>query len=203
MKLYDTKLAPNPRRVRIFLAEKGIDVPIEEISIMKGEHKTPDYRKLSPLAQVPTLVLDDGQTMTESITICRYFEALHPDPPLFGADPVAVAMIDMWQRRIELLWMMSVAMHFRHCHPAMAQLENQNKEWGEDNKTRVLKMMKFFDGQIADREFIAGDFSVADITALCTIDFGIMARITIPDEHKNLKAWHERLSARPSAQAGM
>ncbi len=202
MKLYDSKLAPNPRRVRVFLAEKGIDLPIEQVSIMEGEHKKPDYIKVSPLSQVPALELDDGRTITESMAICRYFEALHPDPPLFGRDPVEVATINMWQRRIELLWMGAVAMHFRHCHPAMAALENQNKAWGEDNKKRVLKMMKFFDQQMDGKEFIAGDFSVADISALCTIDFGFMARIEIPDDHKNLQAWHDRLSARPSAQAG-
>ncbi len=204
MKLYDTPLAPNPRRVRIFLAEKGIDIPTETVSIMDGEHKQPDYMKISPLAQVPAMELDDGAAMTESIAICRYFEALHPDPPLFGTDALSAAMIEMWQRRVELLWLSTVAMHFRHCHPAMAALENQNKDWGEESKRRAQKMMKFFDQQMADKEFIAGDFSVADISAICTMDFGFMARIEIPDDHKNLQAWHDRLSARPSVQkAGM
>ena len=208
MKLYDTHMAPNPRRVRIFLAEKNIpvgsdDIEIESLSIMKGEHKKDDYRQISPLSQVPALQLDDGEVLTESIAICRYFEELHPNPILFGSTALDKAVIEMWNRRCELLLFMPVAMHFRHCHPAMAQLEKQNQQWGELNKKRALKIMDFINSQMKDRDWLSKNFSIADITALVALDFASATQCEIPDELGNLKAYHQRLSARPSAKAGM
>ncbi len=202
MKLYNTKGAPNPRRVLIYLAEKGLTdtIELEEISIMKGEHKQPAYREKSPLGQTPCLVLDDGTSMTESIAICRYLEALHHEPPLFGTKPKQIALIDMWSRRFELSLFIAVAMHFRHTHPAMAELEQQNKEWGLLNKERGIKMMKFVDRSLAGKEFIAGDYSFADIVGLTTLDFATATGIPIPDELENLSAYHQRLLARPSAK---
>ena len=203
MKFYGSKGAPNPRRVLIFLAEKGVEVPVEEVSIMKGEHKTPEYRKISPLAQVPALVLDNGEAITESIAICRYFEMIHPEPALFGADPIEITKIEMWQRRFEMLLFSQVAMHFRHCHPAMAELEQQNHDWGKLNHTRALKVMSFIDNALEDREFITDHYSIADITALVSLDFAAATRTPIPEECANLAAYHKRLAQRPSAQAGV
>ena len=209
MKLYNTKGATNPRRVLIYLAEKGLlgkidGLEIEDIAILKGEHKTPEYRKISPLSQVPCLVFDDGSTLTESVAICRYFEALYPTPPLFGRDNKEAALVEMWVRRIDMLFLMPVAMHFRHLHPAMAQLEKQIEEWGKLNKARVESMMGFFDKHLADKEFLLGDYySFADIMALATLDFATATKIPIPEELTSLIAYHERLRARPSAKEGI
>ena len=166
MIFYDGGGAPNPRRVRVFLSEKNIEIPIKSIDIMKGDHKKNDYKKISPLSQVPALELDDGSYITESIAICRYLEALNPEPNLFGSDPFEIANIEMWQRRLELLLMIPIASVFRHGHPAMAHLEDQVPEWSEANKPKVVKFLRWLDIQIAGKEFICSDrYTVADITA--------------------------------------
>ena len=200
MILHEFAPAPNPRRVRIFLNEKGIDIATEQIDIMKGEHKKDDYKKMSPLSQVPTLELDDGTFITESIAICRYFEALHPEPNLLGKDPKEIAIVEMWQRRIELLLMMGIANTYRHGHPAMAALENQVKEWSEASRPRVIKMLHWFDKQMENKEYICLDrYTIADISALVCFDFAKWPQIDIPDDCKNLKSYYERLNSRPSA----
>ena len=200
MILHEFAPAPNPRRVRIFLNEKGIDIATEQIDIMKGEHKKDDYKKMSPLSQVPTLELDDGTFITESIAICRYFEALHPEPNLLGKDPKEIAIVEMWQRRIELLLMMGIANTYRHGHPAMAALENQVKEWSEASRPRVIKMLHWFDNQMENKEYICLDrYTIADISALVCFDFAKWPQIDIPDDCKNLKSYYERLNSRPSA----
>ena len=202
MILHEFAPAPNPRRVRIFLNEKGIDIATEQIDIMKGEHKKDDYKKMSPLSQVPTLELDDGTYITESIAICRYFEALHPEPNLLGNDPKEIAIVEMWQRRIELLLMMGIANTYRHGHPAMAALENQVKEWSEASRPRVIKMLHWLDKQMENKEYICLDrYTIADISALVCFDFAKWPQIDIPDDCKNLKSYYERLNSRPSASA--
>ena len=202
MKLYSTTGAPNPRRVRIFLHEKGIEVPTKQIDIMKGEHKKKEYKKASPLSQVPTLELDDGTFITESIAICRYFEALHPEPSLMGDNAEEIAIIEMWQRRFELLLMIGIANTYRHGHPAMAALEDQIKEWSEASRPRVIKMMYWFDKQIEDKEFIClNKFTIADISALVCFDFAKWPKIEIPSDCINLLNYYERLNSRPSAKA--
>ena len=202
MILHEFAPAPNPRRVRIFLNEKGIDIATEQIDIMKGEHKKDDYKKMSPLSQVPTLELDDGTYITESIAICRYFEALHPEPNLLGKDPKEIAIVEMWQRRIELLLMMGIANTYRHGHPAMVALENQVKEWSEASRPRVIKMLHWFDKQMENKEYICLDrYTIADISALVCFDFAKWPQIDIPDDCKNLKSYYERLNSRPSASA--
>src|SRR5262249_52812225 len=123
MKLYDSKLAPNPRRARIFLAEKGISVPTEQIDITTQQHKTPEYTAINQMPRMPALVLDDGTIITESIAFCRYFEMLHPEPPLFGVGPKDAAVVEMWNRRAEMNFFANVAAVFRHTHPAMKELE--------------------------------------------------------------------------------
>ena len=202
MKLYEDQRAPNPRRVRVFLAEKGIDVPRRQLDIMAGEHKAPPLSVLNPFERLPILELDDGQVICESLAICRYFEAVQPDPPLFGAGALDQAMVEMWQRRVELSLFMPVSFAFRHGHPRMAGLEvPQVKEWGEANLAKIPKMLDYFDGELGQREFVAGDrFSVADITALCAVDFMKVVRLSL-DGHENLRRWHAEVSGRPSASA--
>jgi glutathione S-transferase len=203
MKLYDSKMAPNPRRTRIFLAEKGIEVPTEQVDMMKMEHRTPEYTAINPLQRMPALVLDDGTVISESLAICRYFEALQPEPPLFGRGAKEIAVVEMWSRRVENNFFATVAAVFRHLHPAMKELEvPQVPAWAEANKPRVTWFLELLDVELAKREFIAGDrFSVADITALCTVDFMKPARLTIPEGAANVKRWHAAVSARPSARA--
>ncbi|HMJ29913.1 MAG TPA: glutathione S-transferase [Xanthobacteraceae bacterium] len=203
MKLYDSKMAPNPRRTRIFLAEKGIDVPTEQVDMMKMEHRTPEYTAINPLQRMPALVLDDGTVITESLAICRYFEALQPEPPLFGVGAKESALVEMWSRRVENNFFATVAAVFRHLHPAMKELEvPQVPAWAEANRPRVTAFLELLDGELAKREFIAGDrFSIADITALCTVDFMKPARLTVPEGAANVRRWHAAVAARPSAKA--
>ena len=202
MILYEFAQAPNPRRVRIFLNEKGIDIPTKQVDLMKGEHKKDEYKKMSPLSQVPTLELDDGTYITESIAICRYFEALYPEPNLLGKDPKEIAIIEMWQRRIELLLMIGIANTYRHGHPAMAALEDQVKEWSEASRPRVIKMLHWFEKQMENKEYICLDrYTIADISALVCFDFAKWPKIDIPDDCNNLKNYYERLNSRASASA--
>lgn len=203
MKLYDSKVAPNPRRTRIFLAEKGISVPMEQVDIGAKEHKTADYAAVNPLQRMPALVLDDGTVITESIAICRYFEVLQPEPPLFGVGAKDIALVEMWNRRCELNLFFPVAHVFRHTHPAMKELEvPQVPDWAEANKPKIAEFLAILDNQLKDNEFIAGKrYTVADITALCAVDFSKPARVTISEDLTNLKRWREVVSARPSAKA--
>lgn len=203
MILIEDNRAPNPRRVRVFLAEKGIEVERRHIDIMAEEHKTPEMVRRNPFMRIPVLELDDGTCIAEAMAICRYFEALNPEPALFGKTPLEIGLIDMWQRRIELQLMHPIAFAFRHSHPRMAHLEvPQIKEWSEVNVGRVEAVLDFLNGELASRQFIAGDsFSVADIDALCAVDFMRVARVALKDEHTHLKRWHDEVSARPSAAA--
>jgi glutathione S-transferase len=203
MKLYDSKQAPNPRRARIFLAEKGITVPTEQVDIMAKQHKTPEYAAINPLQRMPALVLDGGTVITESIAICRYFEALQPEPPLFGVGAEEIALVEMWNRRVEHGMFFPVAQVFRHTHPAMKELEvPQVPDWAEANKPRILEFLRVLDDDLKNTRFIAGDrYTVADITALCAVDFMKPARVAVPDDFANVKRWHADVSARPSAKA--
>ncbi len=203
MLLYEDNRAPNPRRVRIFLAEKDIEVERRHIDIMAAEHKAADMLARNPMARTPFLELDDGRVIAESIAICRYFEALQPEPVLFGRDPVEIAMVEMWQRRVEQNLMMPVSFAFRHGNPRMAHLETpQIPAWAEANRPKIIEALAFLDGELETRAFIAGDaYSVADITALCAIDFMRVLKLAPGDEHPNLRRWHGEVSARPSARA--
>ncbi len=201
MKLYTTTLAPNPRRVRIFMEEKGIEIPVQEISIMEGEHKQEEYKKISPSSKVPALELDDGTVITESMAICRYLELLHPEPALFGSSKVEQAKIEMESRRIELELMLPIASAFRHTHPAAAALENpQIEEYGIAQRENAINRLDLLDEELGEQKFIAGDdYSVADITALCAIDFGGLAQIEVPSSLVNLSRWLENMRSRPSS----
>ena len=203
MKILETRLAPNPRRVRIFLAEKGIEVPFEQVDLMKGDLKTDAFTKLNKLQRVPVMVLDDGTSICESIAICRYFEELQPNPALFGTGPLGRAQVEMWQRRMELGLLNSVASAFRHLHPAMASLEvPQVAAWGEANKPRALEMLHLLDDQLGANRYVAGDaYSVADITAMVAIDFMKPARVARPEGLAHLERWYGEVTSRPSAKA--
>src|ERR1700685_2147762 len=201
MKLYDYGRAPNPRRVRIFLAEKGIKVPSEQVDLGKLEHRSEAYSAINPMQRVPTLVLDDGTVMRESVASGRSFEGVQPEPALFGRGAVASALVEMWNRRAELHLLAPVSSVFQHLHPAMKLMVNpQVAEWGEANKPRVFDFLKFLDRELKDRPYLAGaNFTVADITALVAVDFMRVSKMTVPDDLANVRRWHEAVSARPSA----
>jgi glutathione S-transferase len=203
MKILDEKRAPNPRRVRVFLAEKGIHVPFELVEIMAGAHKQPEFAKLNPIQRVPVLILNDGTAISESIAICRYFEAIQPEPRLFGETPTEIALIEMWNRRAELNFFFPVAHYFRHTHPAMADLEvPQIPAWAEANKPRIAEIIRVFDERLSASPYLAGErFSVADITAMIATDFMKPARLVIPDDAVHFKRWYEDVSSRPSHKA--
>jgi glutathione S-transferase len=203
MKLYDGGRAPNPRRVRVYLAEKGIKIPTEQVDLGAMAHKSAAYTAINPLQRVPALVLDDGTIITESIAICRYFELLHPQPPLFGRDPKDIAIVEMWQRRVEFHLLTQVSHIFRNLHPAMAAMEvPQVPAWAEANKPRVLEFLKVLDDALGTQRFVAGDdYTVADITGLVAVDFMKPAKLAVPDTLANVRRWHAEISARPSASA--
>jgi len=203
MKILETRAAPNPRRVRIFLAEKGIEVPFEEVDLMKGALKTPEFTELNWFQRVPVLVLDDGTAIAETVAICRYFEEMRPEPALLGTGALGRAMVEMWNRRMELGLLFCVAQAFRHLHPAMAHLAvPQVAAWGEANKPRALEILGFVDRELAGRQYIAGDaFSIADITAMVAVDFMKPARIARPTDLKHLERWYREVSSRPSVKA--
>ncbi len=201
MKLYiDAGRAPNPRRVRIFLAEKGVTIPTEAVDLGAMAHRLAAYSAINPMQRLPALVLDDGTVIAESIAISRYIEALHPAPPLFGEDAREQALVEMWQRRVEFHLLTCVSQVFRHLHPAMATMEvPQVAAWGEANKPRVQDFLTFLDGELKGRAFVAGPrFSIADITAVVAIDFMKPAKLAVPEALTNLRRWHGEVSARPS-----
>ncbi len=203
MKILEQAKAPNPRRVRIFLAEKGIAVRFEQIDIMRFDQRLPEFTAANPMQQVPVLVLDDGSAISESVAICRYFEELTPDPPLMGRGALERARVEMWNRRMELGLLSRVAQAFRHTHPAMAQMEKpQVKEWGEANRGRIAEMLEMMDRALAGSTYVAGDhYSIADITALVAIDFMKPIRFERPTALAHLERWYNSVAGRPSAKA--
>jgi len=203
MKLYDGGRAPNPRRVRIFLAEQGINIPLEQVDIATHQHRADAYTAINPMQRLPALLLDDGTAIAESIAICRYFEGLDPDPPLFGRGSLECALVEMWNRRVELHLFLPVAAVFQHLHPFMKTLvDPQVPAWGEANKPRVAEFLTFLDGELKKRTYVAGEnFSVADITALVAVDFMKVSKLSVPDGLAHLRRWYQAMSARPSAAA--
>jgi glutathione S-transferase len=203
MKLYGSPTpAPNPRRVRIFLAEKGIDLPETQVDLRKREHKAPEHLARNSLGQVPTLELDDGETISETTAICRYFEEMQPEPSLFGRTATEKARVDMWVRRVEFQLTAPVSNYWRHFHPRTAALLTQYKDFGESNVGAYANAQRWLDGELESRPFLAGEaFSMADICALSTVDFAAWIGLPIDPDRKNLAAWRERVSARPSAAA--
>jgi glutathione S-transferase len=203
MKLYDNKMANSPRKVRMFMAEKNItNVKMVEINMMEGEHKTPEYRAIAPNSRIPALQLDDGTVIMESTAICRYLESLHPEPNLFGASPMEIASIEMWQARIYNELMIPLAMGFRHLHPAMSALENQNKEYGEIQKKIGIKSLKYFNSTLSESEFVAGTrYTFADIQMITTTDFFIGLNRLNLDDYPEIKRHTKLMSQRKSFTA--
>src|SRR5215203_4035611 len=203
MKLYDGGRAPNPRRVRVFLAEKGIQVPTEQVDLGAQQHKSSAFTAINPIQRVPVLVLDDGTVIGESIAICRYFEELNPEPPLFGRGAREIARIEMWSRRAELHLLFPVSHVFRHTHPAMKEMEvPQVPAWAEANKPRIADFLAVLDEELQQHPFLAGDrYSVADITGLVAVDLMKPAKLALSDELGNVRRWHKDVSSRPSASA--
>ncbi|MEW5422438.1 glutathione S-transferase family protein [Amorphus sp. 3PC139-8] len=201
MKLYDAPRAANPRRVRIFLAEKDVVIETVPVDIMAKEHLDQPFARINPMRRLPVLVLDDGTAISESVAICRYFEETHPEPPLFGRDPKEKALVEMWQRRIEFGLLFPAQYAFRHIHPAMRELEvPQVPEWGEANKAKIFSFLAFLEGEVDGNGYVVGDaFSIADITLLVAIDTLKLSKIRIPDDFARLKKWHDRIASRPSA----
>jgi glutathione S-transferase len=204
MRLYnENNPAPNPRRVRIYLAEKGIEIPMVHVRMMKREHKAEDFLAKNSLGQVPVLELDDGTAISESVAICRYLEAAHPTPALFGSNGKDQALIEMWIRRAEFQVSRPIGMVWRHADPRTAFLGGQFPDFGQANRPLATDAMHWLDRELSDgRPFIAGDhYSMADIVMLCTLDFGAFIGLGLPDDAPHLLAWHQKVSARPSASA--
>lgn len=205
MKLYDSRRAPNPRRVRWLLAEKGVtDIEIVQMDLFKNEHRDPDYLGKAGLANVPALEMDCGTTITESLAICRYLESVYPEPNLFGRDAKEAAIIEMWTRRAEMLLATPLMMAVRHGHPALAALEVQVPEVAANNRAGAERALEVFDHQLANREFIAADrVTMADIVAFVGLDFSRMVRFRPPETLLNFNRWAEAMRARPAASAGV
>ncbi len=205
MKLYDTFRAPNPRRVRWFMAEKGIsDIEILNVDLFKGEHRAADYLAKVGVANTPALELDDGTVITESVAICRYLESLYPEPNLFGRDAKEVALIEMWTRRAEMLVSNPLMMAVRHGHPALAVLETQVPEVAENNRRAAEKALALFDRQLENHPFIAGErITMADIVAAAGLDFARMVRFAVPEGMEHVARWRGEMMAREAAKAGV
>jgi len=202
MKIYDSKTAPNPRRVRMFVAEKGIQIPYEEVDLVKAINRGEEFRKKNPSGTVPVLELDDGTCISETVAICRYLEELHPNPPLMGIDAKDRAIVEMWQRRMELELLLPIADAFRQRHDFFKGKIRQLPEYAEVQKQNAEDRLARLNNELANRKFIAGDrYTIADITALCAIDFGRVSKIAIQPDQANLARWHAEVSARTSAKA--
>jgi glutathione S-transferase len=202
MKIYDFTMAPNPRRVRVFLAEKGINVPYQQVDLATGENRKPEFLKINPMGGLPVLELDDGTRIAESVAICRYFEETKPEPRLMGVDAKDKAIVEMWNRRMEFEVLSNTAQAFRNTSDFFKGRIAQVKEYGEICRAAAVKRLEWLDTVLADREFIAGPrYTIADITALIGIDFGRLTGIKVEENQKNLARWYKAVSSRPSAKA--
>lgn len=202
MKLYDFTRAPNPRRVRIFLAEKGVSVPTEQVDLFTGANRSPEGLKRNPYGGLPVLELDDGSYLAESVAICRYFEELHPQPPLMGVDTKDRAIVEMWNRRMELSLFANIGRYFQHTSEIFKNRIKQMPEVAEAAREASQAQMKLLDGLIGDRTFIAGPrYTIADITALVALGLGEAAGLKVDPGLANLTRWYGGVSARPSARA--
>ncbi len=204
MKLYDSRLAPNPRRVRWFMAEKGIDdIEIVDVDLMTGAHRTPEYVARAGMAQAPALTMDDGTTITESLAICRYLESLYPEPNMFGRDAKETAVIEMWTRRAELLAATPLMLAVRHGHPALAALETQVPEVAANNRAQAERSLQLFDRRLGESEWIGAErITIADGVLYIGMEFARLVRFKIPEELANLTRWQAAMRERSSATAG-
>ena len=201
MILYSSKLAPSPLKVLIFLKEKGIldQVKIIDLDLGKLEHKTPEYKAIAPNSRVPALKLDDGTIILETTAICRYLESLYSEPNLFGENPIEIASIEMWYSRVTYELMVPLMHGFRHTHPHMSQMENQNKEYGLAQRELAVKSLDVYNDIIASREFIAGErFTYADIQMVTSLQFLVRLNKLDLKDYKNLNEYINQVSSKPS-----
>jgi glutathione S-transferase len=203
MKIYDFAFAPNPRRLRIFVAEKGLKIPMEQVDLATGKNRTPEMLAKNPAGGLPFVELDDGTHLAESVAICRYLEGLHPEPNLMGKDSREQSFIEMWNRRVELNLFAAAARAFQHTNELFKARIKQFPEYGATQRETVANQFKWLDAQIGNKPFIAGDrFTIADITAEVAVDFGVQAAgVPMDPALKNLGRWHQSVSSRPSAKA--
>jgi len=209
MKLYDYTRAPNPRRVRIFAAEKGIELEKVEVDLGTAQQLQDDYKAINPRVSVPALELDDGTVICESVAICRYLDETQPEPPLFGTGALEKAMVEMWHRRVELEGLGPISEAVRNSVAFFAGRAiagphdfEQIPELAERAMQRTDIFYDMLDARLAESPFVAGEhFTIADISALCGIDFARVIKKRVGDDRPNLQRWHETVSARPSAKA--
>ncbi len=209
MKFYDCSTAPSPRRVRIFIAEKGLDVPTVQVDLRNGEHLTEAFRTLNPWCTVPVLELDDGTAISEAVAVCRYLEDAHPEPPLMGVDARDRALVAMWEHRFEIDGFLAVTEAFRNAAKGLAgraltgsESVAQIPELVERGRARVERFFSALDAQLADHPFVAGErYTIADITAQVAVDFAGWIKMSLPAECRHAADWYRRVSHRPSADA--
>ena len=200
MKIYSSSFAPNPRKVLIYLKEKGIsDIEIINLDLANLEHKTPEYKAIAPNSRVPALQLDDGTVILETTAMCRYLECLYPEPNMFGESPMEIASIEMWYSRVSFELMMPLMHGFRHTHPHMSEMENQNQEFGLAQRKLAVKELKNYDKIIESREFIAGDrFTYADLQMVTSLQFLVRLNTLDIEDYENLNDYIIQVSSRPS-----
>ncbi len=202
MKLFETAVASNPRRVRMFLAEKDIDVETVQVDIRGAANLADEFIEMNPFGRVPVLELDDGSYLSESVAICRYFEEIQPQPALFGSGADERARVEMWQRRAELYFMAPVAFAFRHLTGFFKDRETICPDWGEAMAAEASRVLPIFDQHLQDNEYLAGErFSIADITLAVALDFARATKRDLPADLAGVERWHERVAARPSYKA--
>ena len=200
MKIYSSPVAPSPRKVLIFIAEKGIDnVQIVNLDLGKLEHKTPEYKKIAPNSRVPALELDNGEVILETTAICRYLECKYPEPNMFGTDPMEIAHIEMWYSRVSFELMMPLMHGFRHTHPHMSQLENQNNEFGLAQRELAVNSLKHYEELMCDKEFLTCEkFTYADIQMVTSLQFLVRLNKIDINDYKNLNTYINNIADRPS-----
>ena len=202
MKIYQTHMAPNPRRVRMFLAEKNIEMDYQEVDIASGDNLTPEMRAKNPTTKVPFLELDDGTCIGETVAICRYFEEIKSENPLMGRTALEKAQVEMWQRRIEFHLLLPVSMCFVHTTGYFKDRMKPIAEWGDISGQNAVTYFEELNEHFSQSSYLVDDyFSIADITLLCSIDFARVVKIRINEEHTHLLDWYARVSSRSSASA--
>ena len=202
MRLIGTPQTVSTARVDYFLAEKGLNIETEVIDLRAGQHKTPEYRARVPNGSTPALELEDDTIICETVAICRYIEAIEPEPSLFGVTPLQQGMVEMWNRIMEFEVMLPMAMCFRHTHPGMRQAEDQVPEWGEKQRVAATKRLKRLDKALATQHFVAGDaLTIADITAYCALRFFQLSGFAPAEDQPHLQRWYNTMADRPAAKA--
>ena len=203
MKIYSSPVAPSPRKVIIFIAEKGIEnIQVKNLDLGKLEHKTSEYKKIAPNSRVPALELDSGEIILETTAICRYLECIYPEPNMFGSTPMEIAQIEMWYSRVSFELMMPLMHGFRHTHPHMSQLENQNNEFGIAQRELAIKSLRHYDEVIANKDYIScNKFTYADIQMVTSLQFLVRLNKIDISGYSNLDSYINNIASRPSFTA--